>query len=77
MTHARLTLGLLETLRLYADTSDGRFMQGMSGASALMAMGLLKWRGDQYGSHFYSITEAGRLALSKAGKEPAEAGAGE
>lgn len=63
-----LTEERLRVLRQYAGTSDGQFMQGIPGASELWRpMGLLDWRGSQYGSHFYSITDAGRAALVKAG----------
>lgn len=60
----KLTAARRAVLKQYAETSDGNFMQGVPGASELWRpMGLLEWHGTQYGSHFYSITPAGREAL--------------
>jgi len=60
----QLTKVQFALLEQYKDTTDGRFMQGLPGATELWRpLGLLEWRGSQYGCHFYSITEAGRAAL--------------
>jgi hypothetical protein len=61
----KLTKARLKLLRQYADTSEGRFMQGLPGTTELWRpMGLLDWRGSQFGCHFYCITDAGRAALA-------------
>ena len=60
---------LLKVLAQYKDTSDSRYMQGLPGASDLWhRFGLLQWHGDQYGTHFYSITPAGKKALELRGE---------
>lgn len=70
----RLTKAQVELLRKYEHTSDGEFMQGLPGASDLWRpLGLLDWRGSQYGCHFYSITPAGRTALARS-SDPVESG---
>lgn len=49
----------------YAHTSDGRYMQALPGATELWRpLGLLEFRGESWGTRFYSITELGRSALS-------------
>lgn len=63
----KLTEEQLRVLKQYADTNDGRFLQEIPGAHELWRpMGLLEWRGSSFGTNFYSITDAGRAALSKA-----------
>jgi len=63
---SRLSKRQLKVLAQYKDTSDSRYMQGVPGASELWRpMGLLDWHGNQYGTHFYSITPAGVAALAK------------
>ena len=63
----KLTKRQLAVLAKYADTVDGqRYLQGFPGSSDLYSKGLLKWHGDQYGTHFYSITDTGRAALTRA-----------
>lgn len=60
-----LTAKQLTVLRQYAHTSDSVFMQGIPGATELWRpLGLLDWRGTQYGCHFFSITDVGRAALA-------------
>lgn len=62
---SKLTKVQLEVLRQYEHTSDSNFMQGVKGAHELWRpLGLLDWHGQQYGTHFFSITPAGRAALS-------------
>jgi hypothetical protein len=64
MRKLKLTKARLKVLRQYAETSSTNYMQGMPGATELWRpMGLLDWHGSQYGTHFFSITEAGREAL--------------
>lgn len=71
MAQHQLTAEQLATLRQYAETSDGTFLQGLPGATELWRpMGLLDWRGQQYGTHFYSITQAGREALTNLEPSP-------
>lgn len=56
----------LKVLAQYKHTSDSHFSQGVPGASELWRpMGLLDWHGEQYGTHFYSITPAGIAALAE------------
>lgn len=65
-----LTKVQIEILRQYQHTDDWHFMQGIAGVSELWRpLGLLEWHGEQYGTHFYSITDAGRAALAKASGE--------
>lgn len=64
----RLTKAQMKLLRQYAHTTDGNFMQGLPGTTKLWRpLGLLDWRGDSYGCHFFSITPAGRAILNRAG----------
>lgn len=68
MVIGRLTKVQLSVLDQYKDTNDGRYLQGFPGATELWRpMGLLDWRGEQYGTKFYCITDAGRAALSRSG----------
>lgn len=63
-----LTQEQLGVLRQYKDTGDGNFLQELRGASELYRpLGLLDFRGEQYGSRFYSITEKGTEVLKEAG----------
>lgn len=49
----------------YAATADrGGYMQRMAGVHELYDAGLLEWMGEQYGTSFYTITDAGRAALA-------------
>lgn len=53
-----------QVLRFYADTHEGRFRQGIPGVVDLEKAGLLQWHGRQHGVSFYSITDAGKAALT-------------
>ena len=51
----------------YALTADGtKYLQRIKGAPDLETQGFLAWRGRQYGTSFYCITDAGRRALQEA-----------
>jgi hypothetical protein len=60
----KLTGEQIDILRQYEHTHEGHFMQGIKGASSL-PKGLLEWHGTQYGTSFYSITQAGRELIAK------------
>lgn len=59
----KLTKAQRKTLAHYADTGYWKFLQSFPESTDLMVKGLLEFRGESYGSRFYSITEAGRRAI--------------
>ena len=65
----KLTKKQIAVLRQYEHTSDVCYMQGVKGSTELYGLKFLDWHGDQYGCHFYSITDAGRFALSQEEKK--------
>jgi hypothetical protein len=53
-------------LARYAGTTQWRLLQGLPGVADLVKRGLVEWRGSQFGTQFYCITEAGRAAIQRA-----------